>query len=128
MIIDKNKKKTFLIAFFEIIVWLIAIKTVIASEFDIVNIIGYALGFSFGNYIGIVITEKINNKEFILLILEYNNKIVNYLNSQNIKYDELSTTLLISVNSYNYKEVINQINKIIDNPHYFLFDNKRVNI
>lgn len=106
LIVNKNKTKAFFIAFIEIIIWLIAMKTIIASDFDLLSTISYAFGFSLGTYIGVEITSR-NNKSIYLkiknvkdysLILDkfkkydvevYKNIDNNYVLYLNIKFNEI---------------------------------------
>lgn len=48
-----------ILAFFEIIIWLAAISQVMKNLDNMANVIGYALGFALGNYVGMVIEGKI---------------------------------------------------------------------
>lgn len=60
------------LAFVEIIVWLIAIGQVVKNLDNIPNVIGYALGFSLGNFIGMVIENKIALGNVIIRIITKN--------------------------------------------------------
>lgn len=46
------------VAFFEIIIWLVAIGQVFQDIGSVVNIIAYAGGFAVGNYVGILVEER----------------------------------------------------------------------
>lgn len=48
-----------LIAFVEVLMWLVAMGSVMNNLDKIENILGYALGFAMGNYVGMVIEEKL---------------------------------------------------------------------
>ncbi len=47
-----------LLGFFEVAVWLIAISQVIGSVSNVAAYIAYAAGFAVGNYVGILLEEK----------------------------------------------------------------------
>lgn len=47
------------IAFFEVLVWLVAITQVMQSLSNIAGYLGWAFGFAAGNYLGMVIEEKV---------------------------------------------------------------------
>ena len=47
-----------LLGFFEVIIWLIAISQVISNVSNIATYFTYAAGFAVGNYVGILIEEK----------------------------------------------------------------------
>jgi len=48
-----------LLAFVEIIIWLLAIRQVFLNLTNIACLVGFAGGFSLGNYVGILIEEKL---------------------------------------------------------------------
>lgn len=47
-----------LLGFFEVSIWLVAISQIMSSVSNIAAYIGYAAGFAVGNYVGIIIEEK----------------------------------------------------------------------
>lgn len=47
-----------LLGFFEVVVWLIAISQVMGNVSNFTSYIAYAAGFAVGNYVGILIEEK----------------------------------------------------------------------
>ena len=47
------------LGFFEILIWLLAIGQVMQNLNNVVNYFAYALGFALGNYIGIIIEQKL---------------------------------------------------------------------
>ena len=47
------------IAFVEVLIWLVAMGSVMNNLDKLENILGYALGFAMGNYVGMVIEEKL---------------------------------------------------------------------
>jgi len=49
-----------IVGFFEVLIWLAAIGQVMQNLSNIANYIAYAIGFSIGNYTGILIEEKIS--------------------------------------------------------------------
>ncbi len=48
-----------LLGFFEVLIWLIAISQIIQNLSNWVNYIAYAAGFALGNYIGMLIEERL---------------------------------------------------------------------
>ena len=46
------------VAFFEILIWLVAIGQVFQDIGSVVNILAYSLGFAVGNYVGILVEER----------------------------------------------------------------------
>jgi uncharacterized protein YebE (UPF0316 family) len=47
-----------IVGFFEVLVWLMAMGFVMNNLDKVENIVGYALGFAIGNYVGMLIEEK----------------------------------------------------------------------
>jgi len=61
-----------LLAFLEIIIWLLAIGQVMKNLDNIPNIIGYALGFSIGNFVGMAIENRIALGNVVIRIITKN--------------------------------------------------------
>jgi len=60
ILVSKGVKKIApFLGFFEILIWLVAIGQVMQNLTNIVNYFAYALGFALGNYIGIIIEQKL---------------------------------------------------------------------
>ena len=49
-----------IIAFFEIVIWLLAMEVVINELSNVANHIAFAFGFALGTYVGLVIEEKLS--------------------------------------------------------------------
>ena len=49
-----------IIAFFEIVIWLLAMEVVINDLSNVANHIAFAFGFALGTYVGLVIEEKLS--------------------------------------------------------------------
>jgi len=58
-----------IIAFFEIIIWLLAIVGVLSNLSNVANFLAYAFGFALGTYVGLVIEEKLSIGMVILRII-----------------------------------------------------------
>ena len=58
-----------IIAFFEIVIWLLAMEVVMQDLSNIANFIAFALGFSTGTYVGLVIEERLSIGMVILRII-----------------------------------------------------------
>ena len=59
LIIKGMRKLVPVIAFFEVVIWLAAITQVMQNLSHIAGYMGWALGFAAGNYLGMVIEEKV---------------------------------------------------------------------
>jgi uncharacterized protein YebE (UPF0316 family) len=57
------------IAFFEIVIWLLAMEVVMSDLSNIANFLAYAFGFAMGTYIGLVIEEKLSIGMVIMRII-----------------------------------------------------------
>lgn len=74
-----------IIAFFEIIIWLLAMEVVMSDLSNIANFFAYAFGFAAGTYIGLVIEEKLSIGTVILRIVttaESTEQITAYLEAE----------------------------------------------
>ena len=58
-----------IIAFFEIIIWLLAIVGVMSNLSNIANFFAYAFGFALGTYVGLVIEERLSIGMVIMRII-----------------------------------------------------------
>jgi uncharacterized protein YebE (UPF0316 family) len=57
------------LGFFEVLIWLLAIGQIFANLSNPVTYVAYAAGFAAGNYIGIVIVDKLSLGQVILRII-----------------------------------------------------------
>lgn len=57
------------IAFFEIVIWLLAMEVVMQDLANIANFMAFALGFAAGTYVGLVIEERLSIGTVILRII-----------------------------------------------------------
>jgi len=74
-----------IIAFFEIVIWLLAMEVVLSDLSNIANFFAYAFGFASGTYIGLVIEERLSIGTVILRIVtteESTDEIVSFLESE----------------------------------------------
>jgi uncharacterized protein YebE (UPF0316 family) len=58
-----------IIAFFEIIIWLLAMEVVMSDLANLANFFAFAFGFATGTYVGLVIEEKLSIGMVILRII-----------------------------------------------------------
>jgi len=57
------------IAFFEIVIWLLTMEVVMNDLSNVANFLAFAFGFAMGTYIGLVIEEKLSIGMVILRII-----------------------------------------------------------
>ena len=76
-----------IIAFFEIVIWLLAIEVVMSDLSNIANFFAFAFGFSMGTYIGLIIEEKLSIGMVILRIIttgESTEELISFMRSENL--------------------------------------------
>lgn len=115
------KYSAVLVGFLEIFVWVIAAQQVLTKMNNYTWIFAYCLGYALGNYVGIVISEKLSiGKVSIRVILKKKiNEIKNELIQNNFRITILegkgakskSIVLFTIVKSKEINKVINIINK-----------------
>ncbi|NOU45847.1 MAG: DUF2179 domain-containing protein [Bacteroidales bacterium] len=63
------KKIAPILGFFEVVIWLVAIGQIMKNLDNFMSYIGYGLGFAAGNYIGIILVEKMTLGTVIIRII-----------------------------------------------------------
>jgi uncharacterized protein YebE (UPF0316 family) len=117
-----------IIAFFEIVIWLLAMEVVMQDLANIANFLAFALGFAMGTYVGLVIEEKLSIGMVILRIVttdESNEEIVAFMQSENYGVTTLDATgsrgsvkmILSLVNRTDVPRITQHIQAT--NPHAF---------
>jgi uncharacterized protein YebE (UPF0316 family) len=74
------------IAFFEIVIWLLAIEAILTDISNIAMFLGFAFGFALGTYVGMVIDEKLSVGRVIVRIVtpgKSNEEIISFLEQEN---------------------------------------------
>jgi uncharacterized protein YebE (UPF0316 family) len=117
-----------IIAFFEIVIWLLAMEVVMKDLSNIANFMAFALGFATGTYVGFVIEEKLSIGMVILRIVttdDSNEEIVSFMQSENYGI----TTLDATGSRGNVKMILSLVNRVdvpritehihSTNPHAF---------
>lgn len=65
VLISKNKRKSAsILSFFEMFIWIMAISKIMKNLDNLACCIAYAVGYSAGVYIGMVIEERVSKGEF----------------------------------------------------------------
>ena len=99
-----------IIAFFEIVIWLLAMEVVMQDLANIANFLAFALGFAMGTYVGLVIEEKLSIGMVILRIVttdESNEEIVAFMQSEHYG----STTLDATGSRGSVKMILSLVNR-----------------
>ncbi len=71
MVVKGKRIHASLIGFVEVSIWLLAVGSVLSNLDDPINIIMYASGFAAGNYVGIMIEEKMALGDIIVQVITY---------------------------------------------------------
>lgn len=75
-----------IIAFFEIVIWLLAMEVVMSDLSNLANFFAFALGFATGTYVGLVIEERLSIGMVLLRVIttdeESNDGIVTFLSGE----------------------------------------------
>lgn len=117
-----------IIAFFEIVIWLLAIEVVMNDLSNIANFLAFAFGFAMGTYIGLVIEEKLSIGMVILRIVtteDSTEEIISFMQSENYGI----TTFDATGSRGNVKMILSLVNRVdvpritahlqSTNPHAF---------
>lgn len=115
------------IGFFEVIIWLLAITQVMKHLNNPVSYIAYGLGFAFGNYIGILLEEKLSLGTVLVRIIpkKDTDELVNHLREAGFGVTTIAAMggkgevniVLTILKRKKLKMVVNAINQY--NPHAF---------
>lgn len=117
-----------IIAFFEIIIWLLAMEVVISDLTNLANFFAFAFGFAMGTYVGLVIEEKLSIGMVIMRIVtteESNEEIASFLKSENFGVTSLDAkgargnvkVILTLVNRTDVSRITDHLKTT--NPHAF---------
>lgn len=117
-----------IIAFFEIVIWLLAMEVVMKDLSNVANFFAFAFGFAMGTYIGLIIEEKLSIGMVILRIItteESNDEIISFMRSENFGITTMDATgsrgnvkmILSLVNRADIPRITEHIQRT--NPHAF---------
>lgn len=76
------------LAFFEAMIWLIAISQILSRLDNVVTFLAYGLGFAMGNYVGMLLEERLSIGSIIIRIFskEHRTEFVEVLQKHNYGY------------------------------------------
>jgi len=115
-----RRKLAPLVGFFEVLIWLLALGQIFSNLTNYVYYIAYALGFAAGNYVGLIIENKISLGllSLRLILKEDPEKLKNALKSQGYGLTSFTgeglkgnVKLLIMIISRKYKQKVLEIVK-----------------
>lgn len=111
-IIKGNKLKTCLIAFFELLIWFYAAELALTDEHNSIYIaISYALGYTTGTYLGMLINDHLNKDmlKIDVIFKELKNMDILKLKDYKIYFKENEVTIFIR------KKQLNKLLRTIKN-------------
>jgi len=81
-----------LFGFFEILIWLVAIRQLMSNVSNVATFLAYALGFSAGTYVGMLVEEKLSLGQVIIRIITRASgiELASHLRSGGYRITELS--------------------------------------
>ncbi|MFO8051167.1 MAG: DUF2179 domain-containing protein [Thermoplasmatota archaeon] len=113
--------------FFEVIIWLVAIGQIMQNLSNIVNYVAYGLGFAIGNYVGIIIENRISIGFVILRVITRRSatNLKEWLRRSGRKY-----TIVDAASDWGYVNIIylplkrKEVRRVVEkvksfNPHAF---------
>lgn len=125
-----------ILGFFEILIWLIAITQIMQRLDNVACYIAYALGFAFGNYIGIILEDKLSIGTVVFRVFpkKDTSKLIDHLRSHGygvsaIEIEGMSgkNKMLVSIiKRKNLEEVVNIVNQFNPNAFYTVEDVRAV--
>ncbi|MCX7875743.1 MAG: DUF5698 domain-containing protein [Melioribacteraceae bacterium] len=59
MVVQGRKYQAAVAGFFEVLIWIFAMRFIVQNLDNLYNLLGYALGFAFGNILGISLEQKV---------------------------------------------------------------------
>ena len=125
-----------LLGFFEVIIWLIAVGQIIQQLDNVLYYIAYGLGFAAGNYIGIIIEERLSLGTVVVRIIpsKDTSKLVEFLVKENFGLTMMDAmgsrgsvkVILTVIPRKNLKSLVEIINRFNPNAFYSIEEVKSV--
>lgn len=126
-----------ILGFFEILIWIIAISQIMGNLDNWISYLAYALGFATGNYIGMLVEEKIAMGIVGLRLVTASpaSKLIEALKENGYGHTHMDAkgatgpvnVLFITVSRKNLKELIELINQYNQGAFYTVEDIRLVN-
>ncbi len=124
------------LGFFEVIIWLLAVAQIMKQLDNVMCYIAYGLGFALGNYIGMVIEEKLSIGNVIIRMIPQKDTslLVNELRSRNMGVTTMDAEgkkgrvkiVFTIIRRKQINEVVTTINQYNPNIFYTIEDVKSV--
>ncbi|MCL2683319.1 MAG: DUF2179 domain-containing protein [Bacteroidales bacterium] len=125
-----------ILGFFEALIWILVVRQVITEIDDPLCFVAYAAGFAMGNYIGLIIEERLSVGNVIARVILPNEDLVlvEALRQQNFGFTLIDgegrngkvKIIFVVLNRMNLPKFLDVINKINPNAFYSIEDVKQV--
>jgi uncharacterized protein YebE (UPF0316 family) len=125
-----------ILGFFEVLIWLLAVKKVMTdADTSFFTMICYCGGFATGTYLGMVIEENVvSGKSIIRVMSKSHFELLDKLNEMNQKYTLIDATsesgpikvIYLIVSKQNVPKILETIKATIPNAYYSMEDIKYV--
>jgi len=91
-----QKKLAPILGFFEVIIWLLVISQIMQHLDNVLCYVAYGLGFALGNYLGLIIEEKLSLGNVIIRVIPRSDSVelVNYLKENDYNVTSVDTESL----------------------------------
>lgn len=132
------KLLSFIVGFFEVLIWLLAINQIWSDFSNPLLLLAYAAGFATGNYVGIYLDEKISigNSMIRIIVIKNSKKLVNELKKNGYQLTVIDghsadqntevKMILVVVKRKELKNVLKILKKINPNSFFTIEDIRNV--
>jgi len=132
------KLLSFIVGFFEVLIWLLAINQIWSDFSNPWLLLAYAAGFATGNYVGIYLDEKISigNSMIRIIVIKNSKKLVNELKKNGYQLTVIDghsadqnidvKMILVVVKRKELKNVLKILKKINPNSFFTIEDIRNV--
>lgn len=130
------KLLTPILAFFESIIWLVAVSQILKHVDNFMTFIAYGLGFALGNYVGILLDEKMSMGNSVVRIFPNidTSDFIKYMKDNNFGYTLINAegskgalTIIFSIVKRKHLPLfIESIDKLMPNAFYTIEEVKSV--
>lgn len=125
-----------ILGFFEVIIWLIAVSQILKQMDNFLYYIAYGAGFAAGNFIGIILEERISLGTVIVRVMPKldSTNLINYLKENNFGMTLMDAEgsrgavkiIFLIIPRKQVKELVSIINRFNPNAFYSIEDIKSV--
>lgn len=132
-----QKKIAPILGFFEVIIWLLTVSQVMKHIDNVLAFVAYGGGFAMGNYIGMVIEEKLSIGNVIIRIIptKDTSELIKFLRESNYGVTSVQAEgsrgevhiIFTIIKRKNVEHVISIINRFNPNAFYTIEDVKAIN-